>query len=157
MTKQQQSEQQLVVEITELKDNAGLVYVGAKINAAKLTTYLSKMERRLGGKQFQAFRANQAKRDQQSFHVTLINPYEYRDLAAPILLGQSIAITLQGLGLVQDQENSSHQSYFVVVSSPQGQKYRQQQALKNKDFHVTLGFAPQDIYTMSKGSERLIQ
>jgi hypothetical protein len=157
LTKQQQSEQQLVVEISQLKDNTGLVYVGAKIKAADIAVYLSKMEKILGSQAFAIFRANQGARDQHSFHITLINPFEYRDLGNAIELGQSIAITLQGLALVQAKNDSSQQSYFVVVSSPDGQTFRQKQGLNNKDLHVTLGFDPQDIYNMSKGIERLIE
>ncbi|PCI60598.1 MAG: hypothetical protein COB35_08615 [Gammaproteobacteria bacterium] len=155
----------LNAKIVELKDSTGLVYVGAKVNKAELSAYLQQMENLLGTKQFKLFRANQIARDQYNFHVTLINPYEYQTIKQPIKLGQSIRLTLQGLGKVainnankkanSPQKNAS--SYFVVTSSNDGQFFRQQHLLKAKDFHITLGFNPHDIYNMSKGKERLVK
>jgi hypothetical protein len=156
------NEKHIIAKISELKDNSGLVYVGAKINQADVEDYLQQMQTIVGNSNFQRMRANQAQRDQQSFHVTLINPYEYQTLTKPINFEQQIAFTLHGLGRVQ-KKLSKHattpfvqQSYFVVVSSPQGQYFRQQYLLKRKDFHITLGFDPHDIYDISKGKERLL-
>ncbi len=160
-------EKHLVAKISELKDSSGLVYVGAVINRADISVYLQKMKSVVDNNEFyQQLRANQASRDQQTFHVTLINPYEYQTLNKPVKFGQSIRLTLQGLGRVQKNTSVNdksqpatavlQQSYFVVVSSADGQYFRQQYLLKPKDFHITLGFNPQDIYDMSKGKERLL-
>ncbi len=160
-------EKYIVAKITELKDNSGLVYVGALINQADIGVYLQQMQSVVDNKAlYQQLRANQASRDHQSFHVTLINPYEYQTIKNKVKLGENIRLTLQGLGRVQkntsvnDPSQSAtttlQQSYFVVVSSADGQYFRQQYLLKPKDFHITLGFNPQDIYDMSKGKERLL-
>ncbi|MBL4910651.1 MAG: hypothetical protein JKX78_11660 [Alteromonadaceae bacterium] len=156
-------------KIIRLSDSTGLVYVGAEIAPADVAIYLKQLKNKLGEQQFKLFRSNQIARDQQGFHVTLINPFEYKKLInnkQKVTLGQTIAITLQGLGKVattvvnvashaSKQDNT--QSYFVIVSSFEGEKFRQHYGLKAKDFHATLGFNPHDIYTLSKGIERLVK
>jgi len=146
--------------IVELKDSTGLVYVGAEVNSTALQPYLKQLSTLLGAQQFQLFRANQLKRDQHGFHVTLINPYEYKEISTSVEFGQLIKLTLLGLGKVEINDvNSSQnaQSFFVITQSADGQKYRHTYSLKPKDFHITLGFNPHDIYSLSKGMERLVK
>jgi len=151
----------LNARIVELKDSTGLVYVGASVNKAELIGYLEQMKRFLGEEKFQLFRTNQVARDQHGFHVTLINPFEYQVLTQKVNFGQSIRLTLEGLGKVDtndvDEPQKNAQSYFVITSSSDGQYFRQQYLLKPKDFHITLGFNPHDIYNLSKGIERLVK
>lgn len=148
----------LFAKIVKMQDSAGLVYVGAEVNKADLSVYLEQMKKILGLKNYQTFRANQTARDQQSFHLTLINPYEYQSLVKTVEFDQMIKITLHGLGQVKMAgHDKKQQSFFVIASSVDGQYFRQKHLLKQKDFHITLGFDPQDIYTMSKGVERLIK
>jgi len=156
-------------KIVQLSDSTGLVYIGAAIAPADVAIYLKQLKNKLGEQQFKLFRMNQVARDQQGFHVTLINPFEYKKLIKnkqKVALGKSINLTLQGLGTVattsanvashaSKQDNT--QSYFVIVSSFEGEKFRQHYGLKAKDFHATLGFNPHDIYTLSKGIERLVK
>jgi len=141
------------IKITELKDNSGLTYIGGKVSSADLAPYLQQMKAILSDDFFQ-YRQNQALRDHQTFHVTLINPFEYREIDQnDIKLGKSLSVTLLGLGRVLKEDKST---YFVVVKSSQGQFYRQQFVLAEKDLHVTLGFNPQDIYGVSKGVDTLL-
>lgn len=143
----------LNIKITELKDNSGLTYIGGEVSSADLASYLQQMKSILSD-DFIQYRQNQALRDHQTFHVTLINPFEYREInQQDIELGKSLSITLQGLGRVTKENKSS---YFVVVQSSAAQFYRQKLALAKKDFHVTLGFHPQDIYGVNKGIDTLI-
>jgi hypothetical protein len=146
-------EKTLSIKVIELKDNSGLVYLGGEVSSADLAPYLQQMKLLLND-DFVKYRQNQALRDHQTFHVTLINPFEYKEVNQnKIQLGKSLNVRLLGLGQVAREEKSS---YFVVVQSSQAQFYRQQLALANKDFHVTLGFSPQDIYGVSKNSDTLV-
>ena len=88
--------QHLSAQVSELTDNSGLVYIGVKIQQAQIHPYLSQLKTQLGSK-YQLYRANQAKRDHNSFHLTLINPYEYKDLTTKVDLNQQIEIELHGL------------------------------------------------------------
>ncbi len=144
----------LTLEISELKDNSGLVYLGGKVSAAQLSGYLEQLKSELGAEQYAIYRQHQAARDHQSFHVTLVNPYEYQIINKDKLkLSAQFRVILHGLGRVEQEEKTS---YFIVVSSPDGQFIRQKSLLKNKDFHITLGFLPDDIYGVSKGRDTLI-
>jgi hypothetical protein len=151
------------VRITQLKDNQGQVYLGAIISRAELSPYLVKLEQLLGNS-FQVFRKYQAARDHQLFHMTLLAPQEYqfadKTLVAKLLapdfnsnFSSQLNVTLLGLGKVE-QENK--QTYYVVAQSNDAQLIRQRFLLKNKDFHVTLGFNPNDIYGVRKDSSTLI-
>lgn len=145
----------IMVKIEELTDKNGLVYLGGKVSKANLAEYLAQLKQYLGKEKFTIFRQHQSARDLNSFHVTLVNPYEYQTInKEKINLSQDIRVTLHGLGQVKKDDK---ESYFVIASSPDGQYFRQKLLLKNKDFHVTLGFNPTDIYGVSKGLERLMK
>ncbi|TWX73623.1 hypothetical protein [Colwellia sp. C1TZA3] len=145
----------LSLEISELRDNSGLVYLGGKISLADLSLYLKQLKSALGEEQYAIYRQYQAARDQQTFHITLVNPYEYQTInKTQLKLPKQFRVVLHGLGRV---ENDEKKSYFVVASSADGQFIRQNLLLKNKDFHVTLGFYPDDIYGVSKGQDTLIK
>ena len=153
-TKSTNIEKTLTLEISELRDSTGLVYLGGNVPEAELTDYLSQLKTELGKEQFAIYRQHQAARDHQSFHVTLVNPYEYQTINKEKLKSsQKFRVTLHGLGKVA---KGSKSSFFVVASSPDGQFIRQNLLLKNKDFHVTLGFYPEDVFGVSKGRDTLI-
>lgn len=150
----QHTEKTLVLEISELRDSTGLVYLGGKVAESELSQYLEQLEQELGTEKFVIYRQHQAARDHQSFHVTLVNPYEYQTINKEKLKSsQKFRVTLHGLGKVA---KGSKSSFFVVASSPDGQFIRQNLLLKNKDFHVTLGFYPEDVFGVSKGRDTLI-
>ena len=144
----------LILEVSELKDSSGLVYLGGKVAEAELSRYLSQLKRVLGAERYTDYRQHQAARDHQSFHVTLVNPYEYQTINKENLsLSKKFKVTLHGLGKVAKGDK---ESFFVVASSAEGQFIRQNLLLKNKDFHVTLGFYPEDVFGVSKGRDTLI-
>lgn len=140
------------IEIVELRDNQGLKYVGGKVSKANLSVYLKQMEKLLGN-DFISYRKNQALRDYHTFHITLVNPYELQTLNKDIEFGEKLSVSLLGLGRVEKDDKAT---YFVVAKSPQAQFFRQKLTLKSKDFHVTLGFKPQDVFGVSKNETSLI-
>lgn len=145
----------LVVKPVELKDNSGLVYLGGRIAKAQIQQYLNELSQLLGEEDFNTYRQNQAIRDHHTFHVTLINPFEYQHIdQAKLDLMQPIKIELVGLGRAQNEKNTA---YFVVVDSPDGQYFRQNHQLSRKDFHITLGFNKTDVYDRSKGRTSVIK
>jgi hypothetical protein len=141
------------VEAVELTDNSGLTYVGGRVNPADIELYLSQMKQILGD-DYLLYRQNQSARDHQTFHMTLINPYEYQSLKKDIVIGTTLSVSLSGLGRVILNDKTT---YFVIVQSSQATRYRQKLVLNNKDFHVTLGFFPSDIYGVNKGIQSLIK
>ncbi|GAA6204463.1 MULTISPECIES: hypothetical protein [Thalassotalea] len=144
----------LVLEIQELSDSTGLKYLAGKVNKADIEQYLNKMQVILAD-EFDVYRRHQSARDHNSFHVTLVNPYEYQALAdKKAIVNQKIRVQLHGLGRVSQGDNTA---YFVVASSPDGQFLRQKLLLQNKDFHVTLGFKSQDVFGVAKDKTALIK
>jgi len=197
----------LSLQASFLTDNQGRTYLGAIVNREQLLPYLAQLKTILTT-EFEEFRANQAVRDHQIFHLTLVNPIEYQQFDTKVLaqwlssedkgseknlLAENMAdssaanalvnldfrfqVTLVGLGKAEqvnevdkltepesltELEKSAQatvlnkRTYFVVAQSHQAQLFRQRLSLNNKDFHVTLGFAPTDIYGVKKDSTSLI-
>ncbi|GAW96120.1 MULTISPECIES: hypothetical protein [Colwellia] len=140
------------IELVKLTDNSGLSYIGGKVNAADLDVYLFQMKQILGD-DFTLYRQYQSKRDHHTFHMTLINPYEYQNLCKRIAIGTKLSVSLRGLARVSVDHKTA---YFVVAQSAQAKSYRQSLVLTAKDFHITLGFYPNDVYGVNKGIETLI-
>ncbi len=141
------------IEVVELTDNSGLTYIGGKVSEADLERYLCQMQKILGD-DFTRYRQYQSERDLHTFHMTLINPYEYQSVKKDVAIGTILSVSLSGLGRVNIKDKTT---YFVVAQSSQATKYRQNLLLSDKDFHVTLGFYPSDIYGVNKGITTLIK
>ncbi|NRA61636.1 MAG: hypothetical protein HRU25_12130 [Psychrobium sp.] len=150
--------QRLTLSAQKLTDNTGLKYIGYTVPNQSLTTYLAQMKDYLENdakiNHFQAFRAAQIKRDHASFHITLINPYEYPDVAK-IDVSELPQLTFELLGVGQAQKQSSR-SFFVVAKSSAAQKIRHRFNLADKDLHITLGFKPTDVFGVDKSELSLI-
>lgn len=157
------SQKSIRVKVSLLKDSQGQEYLGAIINRAELSPYLVQLSQVLG-ESFEKFRSLQSARDHQLFHMTLLSPPEFQladkslvnkllDPAFNSNFSSQLNVTLLGLGkVVADQK----QTYFVVAQSNDAQLIRQRFLLNNKDFHVTLGFNPSDIYGVKKDSSTLL-
>lgn len=146
-------------KVARLEDASGLKYVGIKVNQADIAVYLEQLKAILKD-DFVQYRQHQAARDMNSFHLTLLSPneFQYAD-QSKIPFGKQVSISLIGLGKVEqqaDKEQDAKATYFIVAKSAQAQFHRQTLALKPKDFHVTLGFKPSDIYGVRKGVDTLI-
>ncbi|PCH94566.1 MAG: hypothetical protein COB83_11235 [Gammaproteobacteria bacterium] len=158
-----QQRKSIRVKVSKLKDNQGQDYLGALVSRAELSPYLTTLETVLGT-DFQHFRALQAARDHQTFHLTILSPLEYQ-LADKTLVEKLLApdfnntfssqlnVTLQGLGKVEQDDKKT---FFVVAQSSDAQLIRQRFLLTAKDFHVTLGFDPSDIYNVKKDHTTLL-
>lgn len=142
----------LSLKVDQLQDNSGLVYLGGKVERVQIENYLNKLEVILGD-EFKTYRANQSARDHHTFHLTLVNPFEFKEIKGEQLKGKTIEVTLHGIGKAENEKSTA---YYVVASSIEGQFLRKKHGLKAKDFHVTLGFKPTDVYNRGKGVDTLI-
>ncbi|WP_114326963.1 hypothetical protein [Candidatus Colwellia aromaticivorans] len=160
---QSETTKSLRLKITMLQDNRGQKYLGALVSRAELLPYLTQLQQLLA-EDFNQYRALQAARDHQLFHLTILNPREYqladKAIIEELLLpdfnqafSSQLSVTLIGLGKVV-QENK--ESFFVVAQSADAQLIRQRFILPSKDFHITLGFNPGDIYGVKKDRTTLI-
>lgn len=160
---QSQTIKSLRLKITILQDNQGQKYLGALVNRADLLPYLTQLKQLLA-EDFNQYRALQAARDHQLLHLTILSPKEYQladkaivdKLLSPDFnqsFSSQLNVTLLGLGKVE-QDNKA--SFYVVAQSGDAQLIRQRFLLPAKDFHITLGFNPSDIYGVKKDSSTLI-
>jgi len=145
------------LDFVKITDSAGLVYIGAYIKESQLQSYLSQLEQHKP-QMFAELREGQIKRDHGKFHLTLINPYEYRDLTdaqkAQLTKTENITVELHGLGSVS---KTSQSTFYVIATSERAQNLRRAVGLKDKDFHITLGFTLNDIYDMRKDISTLVR
>ncbi|MFD2165948.1 hypothetical protein ACFSJY_06675 [Thalassotalea euphylliae] len=147
----------ILLQPKKISDSSGLVYVGGYVQESSLTSYLSQMDNTLG-KEFVIYRAGQQKRDHNQFHITLVNPFEFKALTSEqqtqlLANKKSIKVNLLGLGSVKSDNG---RAFFVVAESEQGQQLRNSLDLADKDFHVTLGFSPSDIHGVKKDKSTLL-
>lgn len=160
---QNKTTKSLRLKITELQDNQGQKYLGALVARAELLPYLTQLQGLLK-EEFNYYRSLQAARDHQLFHLTLLSPKEYQladkaiikkilSPAANSSLSSQLNVTLFGLGKVTQDDNNT---FFVIAQSADAQLIRQRFILPAKDFHITLGFNPSDIYGVDKGISTLI-
>lgn len=142
--------------LEQLTDNTGLTYIAVPVQQEDLTVFLSQLADILKD-DFDTFRQGQQTRDHNQFHITIVNPYEFEALEPKYeeLLTENIELSFNLIGLGH-ASNDKSQTYFIVAESIEGQKLRAKLGLKDKDFHVTLGFKPQDVYGVKKNRESLI-
>ena len=91
--------------------------------------------------------------DRGEFHITLINPKEYRKFdkqtqkkileAAKDLSTEDL--TLQGLGSAKSADGKDI-AYFIVVSWPSADQFRENLGLGKYEYHITLGFRNKDVF-----------
>ncbi|NMP31365.1 hypothetical protein HII17_07310 [Thalassotalea sp. M1531] len=140
-----------------LSDASALQYVGGEVAKTKINNYLVQLKALLGN-EFAVFRQKQVERDHGKFHITLVNPFELKEVKPSLiqkLLNDKtpLSFQLKGLGRVK---NENGKAYFIVAESRQAQSIRAKLGLKPKDFHITLGFSPKDIHGVRKDKTTLI-
>ena len=141
-------------QIEILEDREGLVYLGCSVDVEKILPYLKRLKSEVGTEKYLRLREHQAHRDLQSFHVTLVNPFELKKVdREKALAGTPCEFEWLGLGRVK---KDPAETYFVVLESSLAQHYRSSLGLKAKDLHVTIGFEPSDLYGVSKGRNTLL-
>jgi hypothetical protein len=161
---QSQTTKSLRLKVTKLQDNQGQKYLGALVSRAELSPYLTQLQGLLK-EEFNYYRSLQVARDHQLFHLTILSPREYqladKAIIKKLLLSAAnhsfssqLNVTLFGLGkVVQDDKTA----FYVIAQSADAQLIRQRFILPAKDFHITLGFNPSDIYGVDKGLSTLIE
>ena len=68
-------------------------------------------------------------------------------------IGYPLTVNLFGLGRIQEEDN---ETYFIVSTSPDAAKVRNQLGLNIQDFHVTVGFKKRDIFDQPKDFSTLL-
>jgi hypothetical protein len=144
--------------IAYLKDTLGTNYLGVKIQNTEVEPFLNQLKDILG-EQYEEYISNQQRRDDGSYHITVVNVIDYNRLMEemgidkfvnsldPVLKAQIDDIKLMGVGRAQKNENTS---YFVVCESELLDEVRKMYNLPEQDFHITLGFKHKDVHGVRK-------
>lgn len=139
-----------------LKDVLSMNYIGISIQIETVMPYLDQLKEILADK-FEAYVGNQKNRDLGSYHINVITSSEYNSLSEKgvdkfinsleSFFDKPINLTLLGLGKAQ-QGNSVE--FFVIVKSDDLQSIRNFYKLPEKDFCITLGFYPREVFGVRK-------
>ena len=135
----------------------GEPYLGIPVAHQHVQTYLADLRACLSESDYHRYTDNQKARDQETYHITFINPREYvkiRPLALESLVGEGGLIEMLGVGVA---ESAGNRAYFVVCESPHLQRLREQVELGAGDLHVTLGFDAEDMHDVRKDRGTLIK
>lgn len=141
-------------ELSFLKNS----YYGIEVPAQSIKNYDDKLKVVLG-KDYFLYKSNKDERDGDGqYHITVISPMEYPSLkkkGTTSLIGDSIdgKPKFLGLGKAEKGENTS---YYIVVEFPEANELRKSIGLKEKDFHVTLGFNKKDVHDIPKDKSTII-
>lgn len=139
-----------------VRDKEGSEYLRCSIDSQAIQTYLNQMKRLLSEPSYELLRENKKIRDGNEYHITVIDPVEAKSCFSGMLSGirvQEHCFTVLGLGTVRYAEK---ESWYVIVESASAKEFRASLNLAPKDFHITLGFNPSDIYDQSKGRNTLV-
>lgn len=91
--------------------------------------------------------------DRGEFHITVINPKEYRNLGKQkqkelLAAAKNLStddLTLHGLGSAKSHDDKDI-AYFIVVDWPSADNFRDQFGLGKYEYHITLGFRNRDVF-----------
>lgn len=145
--------------INHIKDVLGNNYLGIKIPKSTLTPFVEDMKGELSKEDFESFTGLKNQRDNGEYHITVINVIEYNKLIKDMGMDKFTEslqkvfsfeiddLKLLGLGSATKKENKA---YFVVCESDKLDSVLSRYSLREKDFHITLGFKYKDVFGVRK-------
>ncbi|MEM9810057.1 MAG: hypothetical protein AAF788_02425 [Pseudomonadota bacterium] len=134
--------------VEELYDRRGQPYLGMMMREPFLGQIAHRLLRSWEGLDAHRFLTRRRERNGQQHHITLVAPPEMtKVIRSRRVVGRQLSFAVQGAGCVKAPDGKS---YFLLLDAPCADQLRSLLGLPNKDFHLTLGFSPQDIHTMRK-------
>ncbi len=131
-------------------------FMSYPVNRVNIYEYLEQLKNRVGIDKYNLLTSNQQKRDNNTYHITILGPQELKKLNKQIETPFfKTDPKLIGLGSVN--EGMENQAYFIVVDWGEVQKYRNWLGLNNRDLHITIGFTVKDINNVKKDKSTLIK
>jgi len=85
----------------------------------------------------------------ESYHITVIQPHSYKNEYDEVFLEKSFWLQFKGLGY---DVSDTNRAVYVECNCKELNKIRRSIGLKERGFHVTLGFFPMDIFNIRKRS-----
>lgn len=137
-------------EIKEHTSATGKPFLAIPVESRAVDKWRRKLGRRKGHEEYSRILANRTARDGNMHHMTIVTPDEYVVLSPEqidIVTGRNVQFALIGLGHFK---RDRAQTCFVVAKCPHAALLRSRAGLGAHDFHVTLGFDPEDIHDCPK-------
>lgn len=141
--------------VSYLKDSIGSNYLGVNIPEAIVEPFLDKLRSVIGDVDFDVLTKNQKDRDRNHYHITVMPVRDYDMLAKQMGMANFINSLelilkypiddLEMLGIGSASKNNNL-AYFIVCNSDKLNAIRNRYNLSNKDFHITIGFSPKDVF-----------
>lgn len=136
----------------------GWSYYGCEVPGHVVEAFRGEWVNHVGVEKAKELEANRAGRvSGSSYHMTVLTPRELRSIKKTGTFTKppeaATDIELVGVGTISNETNTA---WYVVCRSPKADEWRSSQGLGPKDFHITLGFEPKDVYDKFKGEETLI-
>ena len=143
---------------THIKDSIGNNYLGIKIPNGTVEPFLNQLKDIIGN-DYDEFVENQQRRDNGSYHMTVINVMDYNKLSKEMGFDKFINsldkifkyeiddMKMMGVG---SAERGGNRAYFIVCKSEKLEAIRSRYNLPEHDFHITLGFKSRDVFGVRK-------
>lgn len=134
---------------------AGGRYFGCHVDKASVAPHLEAFRAEVGPERAAIMEDLKAQRDRgYVYHLTVVTPPEMKQAKVGLTPFPAQAIiSYEGVGRAVDGPN---EAWFVVCGSPLLDRWREENSLPPKDFHITLGFEPKDVHTKPKGAETIV-
>lgn len=132
-------------------------YLAITIDYGLIADDRRRLSRRVSQDQYSALMAGRIRRDGDTYHLTIVAPQEFQRLdpeQRESLQGKTVGFSVVGLGRISKDDA---ETWFTVVRSPHAEYLRKNVGLPYKDFHITLGFTPHDIYDRPKDMTTLVE
>lgn len=140
------------------KDLTNNNYLAVKIDNGVINPFLKELKEILGD-EYEEYVNNQKKRDNESYHITVINVPDFKTLSKKLGIDKFVNslelvfkyeiddIKFMGLGTAQ---NKGNRSYFIVCKSDKINAIIKRYNLPDADLHITLGFKHKDVRDVRK-------
>lgn len=144
-------------KIEYIKDVLGNNYLGIKIPNFLVDKYLKDLKYYLeDDNKYDLLVKNQKNRDNDKYHITVINVWDFNALTTTVGMQQKIDTLMQfdisdiqfmGIG---EAKSYISEAYFIVCKSKILNDILKNLGLPEKDFHITIGFNPKDVFDKPK-------
>ena len=148
------------MKLNYIRDTIGNNYVGIDLYENLVQPYLDELKDYIDDEKiYESLIANQKLRDHGSWHITVINVFEYNSLANSIGMKTFLErlesifkmeiedIIFKGVGKA---ERNGNIAYYVVCESDFLASIRDSFGLVIQDFHCTIGFNRKDVHGVRK-------
>ena len=145
----------LNTQIIQKHTNEGDAYSAADIPSTFTQPWLDFLKLNIGEGKYTVYTKNQQNRDDNTYHMTLVDPLDSKIIGSKInpFLGYPVHLKALGIGHIQEEDN---EVYFLICECLETGKIRDYLNLPTQYFHITLGFKISDIFDKPKDKETLI-